>query len=218
MRLLIPILFFSFFALSAAAQKKAAGGPRFIEGIELEREQQVIVEKAPETAVKKVNSFPVSFAGTSIEHCSKLQFKYALMTNRDVESINNVNLYTFIDDWYNTPYRYGGTTKKGVDCSAFVGALTNSVYGVKLPRTARDQYKWTDRLEKDELVEGDLVFFNTTGGVSHVGIYLGNDYFIHSSSSRGVVIDNLQENYYKKRFLGGGRNPQNKEAVTAAYK
>ena len=80
-----------------------------------------------------------------------------------------------------------------------------TVFGFALPRTAREQYKKCRKLAKSELAEGDLVFFNTRGGVSHVGVYLGDGNFVHSASSKGVNINNLGDSYYKNRFIGGGR-------------
>ncbi len=80
-----------------------------------------------------------------------------------------------------------------------------AVYGFAAPRTAREQYKATEHIKKDKLKEGDLVFFNTHGGVSHVGLYLENNYFVHASSSEGVTISNLDDHYYAKRFVCGGR-------------
>ena len=80
-----------------------------------------------------------------------------------------------------------------------------AVYGFVVPRTARQQYKATKHIKKNELKEGDLVFFNTHGGVSHVGIYLDNDYFVHASASQGVTISSLDESYYAKRFICGGQ-------------
>ena len=73
-----------------------------------------------------------------------------------------------------------------------------------MPRTARQQYDATDHISKDELKEGDLVFFNTRGGVSHVGVYLENNYFVEASS-HGVKISSLDDHYYAKRFICGGR-------------
>ncbi len=143
--------------------------------------------------------------GMATEFCSSLQFKYAQLLNRNVELVTNTSLIGFIDEWWGTKYRYGGTTKKGIDCSSFTGLLMGSVFGFTLPRTARQQYAACSKLKKDDMLEGDLVFFNTRGGISHVGIYLGDGFFVHSSSSAGVTINSLNENYYSRKFIGGGR-------------
>ena len=143
--------------------------------------------------------------GMATEFCSSLQFKYAQLLNRNVELVTNTSLLGFIDEWWGTKYRYGGTTKKGIDCSSFTGLLMGSVFGFTLPRTARQQYAACSKLKKDDMLEGDLVFFNTRGGISHVGIYLGDGFFVHSSSSAGVTINSLNENYYSRKFIGGGR-------------
>ena len=162
--------------------------------------------------VMKVN--PVAEATHSlIENLSALQFKYAMMMNVDVESLKNISLLGFIDNWFGTRYKLGGTTKRGIDCSALTGALLLAVYGFNLPRTARQQYDATDHIDKDELQEGDLVFFNTHGGVSHVGVYLKNDYFLHAST-HGVTISSLDDHYYAKRFICGGRVEDNKMVDT----
>lgn len=141
----------------------------------------------------------------SIETLSSTQFKYAMMMDVDVEELTNKDLYRFIDDWYGTHYRMGGTTKKGIDCSAFSGTLMSSIYTFSVPRTAREQYKICERLDKENLMTGDLVFFNTRGGVSHVGVFLANNRFVHASSSKGITISNLNDSYYSKRFISGGR-------------
>ena len=143
--------------------------------------------------------------GMATEFCSSLQFKYAQLLNSNVELVTNTSLIGFIDDWWGTKYRYGGTTKKGIDCSSFTGLLMGSVFGFALPRTAKQQYSVCSKLNKDDMLEGDLVFFNTRGGVSHVGVYLGDGYFVHSSSSAGVTINSLNESYYSRKFIGGGR-------------
>jgi len=102
-----------------------------------------------------------------------------------------------------TPYRWGGSTVRGIDCSAFV-AKVYQFFDVQLPRTAREQSRMGVRIAKNELQEGDLVFFNTRRAFGHVGIYIGNNEFIHASSSRSsgnVRIDNLDKPYYNKRFI-----------------
>jgi lipoprotein Spr len=139
-----------------------------------------------------------------IERASVIQIKYALLLNTEVERIQNISLYQNIDDWYGTPYQLGGTTKNGIDCSAFVQTIFLSAFAVTLPRMAKDQYKVTRRISRTELKEGDLLFFNTRGGVSHVGIYLQNNKFVHASVS-GVMISDMFDPYYVKHFISAGR-------------
>lgn len=146
-----------------------------------------------------------TFTENIIERIPATQFKYAMMMDVEVETLTNTALYTFIDDWYGTHYRMGGTTKKGIDCSAFSGTLLSSIYSFDVPRTAREQYKICEHLKKEDLLPGDLVFFNTRGGVSHVGVYLANNHFVHSSSTDGVKISSLEDAYYAKTFIAGGR-------------
>lgn len=143
--------------------------------------------------------------GSVIEQMGSLQFKYAILMDRPVEELTNEALYKVIDEWYGTRYQYGGTGKGGIDCSAFCGKVYAGAFGVTLPRTARDQYQASHKVIREDLKEGDLVFFNTRGGVSHVGIYLGNDCFVHSSTHQGVTISRMSDSYYKPRFLGAGR-------------
>jgi lipoprotein Spr len=137
-----------------------------------------------------------------------LQFKYAILTNSPVEELNNPRLLLFMDQWYGVPYHYGGTGKDGIDCSAFTCQLISEVYNVKqLPRMSADQYKATRRIPKKDLREGDLVFFHTMGKghkVTHVGVYLYNNRFVHASVS-GVQISDLREGYYMKHYVGAGR-------------
>jgi len=155
---------------------------------------------------KSVNdNASVSDAENNIEKISSIQFKYAMLMDIDVENVTNESLYKFIEYWYGTHYRMGGTTKKGIDCSAFSGTLLSSIYSFNLPRTAREQYKICEKINKEDMLAGDLVFFNTRGGVSHVGVYLTNNHFIHSSSSKGVTISSLDDSYYSRKFICGGR-------------
>ncbi|MFV0604991.1 MAG: C40 family peptidase [Niabella sp.] len=156
--------------------------------------------------IGKVTVETVDYAVSKLsESAFKLQKKYADMLDVMPSSLSNLSLIKSIDYWFGTRYLYGGTTKRGVDCSAFVRAALSTAFGYDLPRTARQQYYASERISATELREGDLVFFNTTGGISHVGIYLKNNKFAHSSSSRGVTISDLYESYYMARFIGGGR-------------
>ena len=209
-------------SLPASAQKRSnvsnnAGGNakgksfKFIEGIEIKADNVSNTEvvntgiENKNSIVSKDNKARQTSNSPTIENISSLQFKYAQLLNRNVEEVTNISLYNFIDEWWETRYHYGGTCKKGIDCSAFTSLLMSTVFTVKLPRTAREQYIATEKLNRREMEEGDLVFFNTRGGVSHVGVYLGDGYFVHASRNNGVTISNLEESYYNSHFISGGR-------------
>jgi peptidoglycan DL-endopeptidase LytE len=103
-----------------------------------------------------------------------------------------------------TPYQFGGSTVRGIDCSAFVAKIYQ-FFDIQLPRTAREQSRIGMRVNRDELEAGDLIFFNTWRAFGHVGIYIGNNEFIHASSGRSsgrnVRIDNLDKPYYNDHFV-----------------
>jgi cell wall-associated NlpC family hydrolase len=100
------------------------------------------------------------------------------------------------------PYRFGGMSLRGLDCSAFVKRIY-SIFDINLPRTAREQAQVGQKVSREELAVGDLVFFNTRRYISHVGIYIGNNEFVHASSghAREVRVDSLNQPYYNKRFV-----------------
>ena len=211
MKNLMFIVVATIFVSTISAKAQGQTALKFIEGIELKpvvSEFSTTLPK-PEVTVISSTAKPVKNAVTaavlSTEACGKIQFKYAQLMDIEIESVVNFSLFQFIEEWWNTSYRYGGTGKNGIDCSALTGLLLSSVYGLSLPRTAREQYAKSEKIKREDLTEGDLVFFNTRGGVSHVGVYLTNEYFVHASTSNGVTISSLNDNYYSKKYIGGGR-------------
>jgi cell wall-associated NlpC family hydrolase len=110
--------------------------------------------------------------------------------------------------YLNTPYKYGGDTKRGIDCSAFTQTVYEKTLSIQLNRTAREQYTEGNPINSiEDLKFGDLVFFDTRSRVKpgHVGIYIGNNLFAHASSKFGVIVSSFDDDYYKSRFMGGRR-------------
>ncbi|VAW46398.1 hypothetical protein MNBD_GAMMA03-257 [hydrothermal vent metagenome] len=103
--------------------------------------------------------------------------------------------------WKGTPYRYGGTSLKGVDCSAFVQNTYRVKFKKQIPRTTKKQIKIGQKIKKSQLKAGDMVFFKTGRNSLHNGIYIGNSKFMHASSSKGVTISNLNNRYWRKIYL-----------------
>lgn len=135
-----------------------------------------------------------------------LKEKYAAKLGVDTQYVCNCKLYSFIDDWYGTPYHYAGRSKEGVDCSDFVSLLYQDTYGKTIGGTAGNIYELCNIISEDKLQEGDLVFFRINSKtISHVGVYLQNHKFVHASVHSGVVISDLQDAYYKKYFYKAGR-------------
>jgi cell wall-associated NlpC family hydrolase len=125
-----------------------------------------------------------------------------LSSNEKKEKIVDV-----AEQWIGVPYQYGGDSFNGVDCSAFVQNVYSEM-GLAVPRTAQEQYDYTDKINKSGKSVGDLVFFKKDTGISHVGIYVGNNEIIHASSSRGVVRESLDTHWLEKVFAGIGRVPK----------
>ena len=112
-----------------------------------------------------------------------------------------------IVNYMNTPYKFGGSSKDGIDCSAFTKAIYNSC-SIQLLRSAREQFTQGIAIkDKESLRFGDLVFFNTRKRVrpGHVGIYIGDNLFVHASSKNGVIVTPLDSEYYSERFMGARR-------------
>lgn len=226
------ILFLSLGAINPArAQKKKQGSAtsaktdvKFLDDITVQvsaDQNNASNPKAvfPETLFTEKKVLPQNAVSTtsSIENANSLQLKYALLLDVEVEQILNLNLFKVIDEWMGTRYRLGGSDKTGIDCSALMQILFTSLYGITLPRTAREQYDFSRKISRAELKEGDLIFFNTIGGVSHVGMYLQNNKFIHASTG-GVTISDLYEDYWVRHFVGVGRVDQPQQTTASTLK
>lgn len=120
-------------------------------------------------------------------------------------NLKSKSLYRFITDWTGVKYRLGGLDKKGIDCSGFALLLQKDIYGHGLPRRSRDQAEAVKKVNQNNLKEGDLIFFSFGGGaVDHVGIYLNNNFFVHASTTRGVIVDDLNLPVYQKAIVKTG--------------
>lgn len=179
--------------------------PKFLENISIKAAHKSSASIDKPLLIKTHKDVPGSRNSPAIEKCHYLQFKYAILLEETVESMTNDKLISFLEYWYGAPYRYGGYSKKGIDCSAFTSLLMDSVFNIALPRTAKSQYVSGKRIKKNQLGQGDLVFFNTTGGISHVGVYLANNKFVHASTSMGVIISDIDDVYFKRRYVGASR-------------
>lgn len=204
-------------------QKNSKPEVKFLNAIEVEIAPSSVEDRsrmsdfeAQYFAKKEASASVATDQKKSIESVNSLQIKYALLLDTEIEQIQNVALYTAIDEWYGIRYRLGGSDKSGIDCSAFVQILYSRQYGIQLPRTAREQYEATTKVSRTDLKEGDLVFFNTQGGVSHVGVYLQNNKFVHAASSGGVMISDLFDQYWERRFIGASRYIKSDESLTFA--
>lgn len=166
------------------------------------------------TEVAKKNTSKTTEADPGTEDMEKtgngksteLTEKYAGILGVKPTEIRNEELYRFINEWYGVPYKYAGKDKKGIDCSGFSSMLYNTVYHKKLSPSSKTQAEEAKKVSSSDLQEGDLVFFDINAGrISHVGVYLQNNKFVHASTKRGVIINDLNEPYYKKYFVRSGR-------------
>ncbi|QPB43131.1 NlpC/P60 family protein [Rodentibacter haemolyticus] len=167
----------------------------------------VMFATACSTSVNQAQNGRISESGDA-ELTGKLEkgesnLHHKLRTNRPRTGlIGDKALAGVYNEWVGTRYRMGGTNKRGIDCSAFMQTAFWSAYGIELPRSTAEQRHLGRKISKQELQKGDLVFFR---GNNHVGVYIGNNQFMHVSSSQGVTISSLSENYWARTYTQSRR-------------
>ncbi len=198
----IALIFMASCAVPKPMGKTAAKSsqPEFLDGITLNggSNNVKLTQKKQVYRPQRIGSIPEEIETAEMINSSLVKIREGKRSN--------LSLYSFIENWYGTPYRLGGTNKNGIDCSAFVQQLYDEVYNLGLLRTSREQFSHAASIRREELREGDLVFFRIRSkNISHVGVYLSDGKFVHASVSRGVVISDLDDKYWQRYYAGAGR-------------
>lgn len=173
-------------------------------------ENTTVVNDLPDNDENEFDEVPVELNPVDkskfISHFEKLKDLNVTLTPRE-------KILFEVIKYLETPYKYGGSSDQGIDCSGFTKQVFGSSLSLELPRSAREQYGVGEKIGKEELKFGDLVFFNTRrrSNPGHVGIYLGDNQFVHASRQLGVTISSLDETYYNKRYTGARRVLENEE-------
>ena len=165
-----------------------------------------LIPFAPDGGDKPVNAFekaaqPLTFKDSLFYNYQAQNLGVKLEYNEDKQLLETVNA------WIGTPYRSGSATKRGTDCSGFVSAIYRQVYGIKLTHSSRSMFQEVERVKRDSMRTGDLVFFRRSPKqpIYHVGIYLKNGKFVHSATNGGVMVSSLKQPYYQRNFYAAGR-------------
>jgi murein DD-endopeptidase / murein LD-carboxypeptidase len=163
-----------------------------------------VSKKKKEKKDKDLTDDTVTKANREAEQ--KLKLKYAEILGVNDRQLQNIALIKFVDEWQGVPYKYGGGNKSGVDCSNFTSLLYENVFSKKIIGNSAQLAELTAPVKESNYKEGDLLFFKIKGDkISHVGVYLINNKFVHATTSKGVMINDLSETYYKKYFIKAGR-------------
>ena len=166
--------------------------------------EEIVVKKKDQK--KEEYSSLTGIEKKSLINQSNLETLTNIVSEYKNSSIDRDEVMTKIIELINTPYLWGGTSTYGIDCSGFVQMVYKKALDIDLPRTSIMQSTVGDEVNREDLKFGDLVFFNTMGHrISHVGIYLGESMFAQSSSSGGVKVSSLNEDYYNSRFVTARR-------------
>lgn len=151
------------------------------------------------TAIKHSNDY-------SLANNDKKRTQYSEKLGIELKKDFDLALVKEVIDWLGTPYVHGAEDKSGTDCSGFVQQVYKTVYGITTARSASGIYDESIKVKKEKLQMGELVFFKiNTEKVGHVGIFLQETYFIHASSSKGVMVSSLDLEYWTKYFVSGGK-------------
>ncbi len=139
----------------------------------------------------------------SSKHAQSKSYKthYTKKTQHEQVNYNDLDkLYPYHNKWHLTPYKFGGFGSNGIDCSAFVQRAYWDLFHMKIPRTTKEQVRVGKKVPRSSIKTSDLIFFKTGYNTRHVGIYLQHGDFIHASSSKGIIISNINDPYWKKRY------------------
>jgi hypothetical protein len=149
--------------------------------------------------------------------------KRAIAEDRSTVGKENLLLRRHFEKWRGTPYEDGGLSRLGIDCSGYTVLAYRDIFGLSLPRTAGEQAESGREVSRAALKTGDLVFFNTGHSKKHVGIYLGDDQFIHASLTKGVTLSSLDDSYWQEKYwkavrLQSANNQKQQDSVAAVYR
>jgi lipoprotein Spr len=137
---------------------------------------------------------------------NSIKKQYAVKLGVSESDIKNESLYRFINEWSGVPYKYAGKNKNGIDCSGLTTTLYLNLYKKTISSSTKALVGEVKKIKESDLKEGDLVFFITNEkSISHVGVYLQNNKFVHASTKKGVMISDLNEPYFKKTYACSGR-------------
>ncbi len=164
-------------------------------------------KSSPRTSGKKTAAAPPKAAGSAAAAVERAP-AFAAPARADTSApVDKQRMMETIAEWLETPYAYGSDgNEEGIDCSAFTREVFAQAADIDLPRSSTEQSQIGERVARDELKFGDLVFFRTKGrSISHVGIYLGDDLFAHASSGSGVTISSMDSTYFNKRYAAARR-------------
>jgi len=157
---------------------------------------------------------------------SMFQSALPSVSSREKSFTHMRDFFSEVSQYFGTRYRSGGQTPAGFDCSGFVRFMFDKAFNMNLPRSSKEMSSIGSQVSKNDLRPGDLVFFHSRNKrINHVGIFIGNDTFVHSSLTKGITEDQLKHQYYEKRFAGAvrlldipGETPQNPPAQQDATK